>query len=379
MRIGISVLTHAGQNIWENGLGQNVFFLARLFRSLPFVEDVVLLDCGDQAAMPAEAGPAATEFPILKPRDATDRIDVAVELAGGLDVEWLDYIRALGKRVVFHACGQPYVGLVEPTVFGKAAYSARADRCDEVWLLPKDVVFIPFFGALHRCPVFEVPFVWMPEFIDRRAEALPAFGLSFGYRPRPAESPPRALRAAIFEPNISVVKSSSIPMLICDTAYRRNPQAISAMRVLNSVHMKDHPTFNFFANALDIVKQGKALFDGRHDFPAFMAQHSELVVSHQWQNEQNILYLDALHGGYPLVHNSPWLGDCGYFYKDSDIGDGAEQVMAAFAHHDENFETYQSRARKFLASLHPDNKENQQRYARRLQALEARKTGGRAA
>ncbi|WP_322084017.1 DUF2827 family protein [Burkholderia sp. BCC1972] len=38
MRIGISVFTHAGLNVWENGLGQNVFYLARLLRTLPFVE-----------------------------------------------------------------------------------------------------------------------------------------------------------------------------------------------------------------------------------------------------------------------------------------------------------------------------------------------------
>jgi hypothetical protein len=32
----------------------------------------------------------------------------------------------------------------------------------------------------------------------------------------------RQLRVAIFEPNISVVKTSSIPMLVCDEAYRSN-------------------------------------------------------------------------------------------------------------------------------------------------------------
>ena len=44
MRIGISVLTHAGQNIWENGMGQNVLFLARLLQRIGFVESVTLID-----------------------------------------------------------------------------------------------------------------------------------------------------------------------------------------------------------------------------------------------------------------------------------------------------------------------------------------------
>ena len=54
MRIGISVITRAGQNIWENGIGQNVIFLALLLQRLPFVSNVVLLDVGDQHAMPQQ-------------------------------------------------------------------------------------------------------------------------------------------------------------------------------------------------------------------------------------------------------------------------------------------------------------------------------------
>jgi hypothetical protein len=379
MRIGISVLTHAGQNIWENGLGQNVFHLARLFRALPFVEDVILLNCGDQAALAPEAAPGAPDFRLVPPREATDLIDVAIELAGGLDVEWLDHIRARGKQVVFHSCGQPYAALIEPTVFAKPGFFSRADRCDEIWVLPKDAVFMPMLGALHRCPVFEVPFVWTGEFLQRRAEALAELGFSFGFKPKPADAPPRALRAAIFEPNISVTKASSVPMLICDVAYRRNPQAIAGMSVLNTVQMKEHPTFNFLANSLDLVKHGKATFEQRHDFAGFMAQYGDLVVAHQWRNPQNILHLDALYGGYPLVHNTPWLGEAGYYYPDSDIEAGAEQLLAAWAGHDENFDSYQSRAGRFLASLNPLNAANQSDYARRLLYLEARKTGRRLA
>jgi hypothetical protein len=379
MRIGISVLTHAGQNIWENGLGQNVFHLGRLFRSLPFVDDVILLNCGDQAELGSDAAPGAPDFPLLALRDATDRIDVAIELAGGLDVEWLDYIRARGKKVVFHVCGQPYAALIEPAIFGKPGFFSRADRCDEVWVLPKDAVFMPMLGALHRCPVFEVPFVWSPQFLERRAEALAELGFPFGFTPMPAGGAPRPLRAAIFEPNISVTKASSIPMLICDEAYRRNPQAVREMRVLNTIQMKDHLTFAFLFNSLNIVKDGKALADQRHDFVGYMAQYADLVVSHQWRNPQNILYLDALYGGYPLVHNSPWLENVGYYYPDSNIDAGAEQLISAWAGHDANFEVYQSRARRFLASLSPLTAANQERYARQLLLLDARKSGAKAA
>ena len=59
MRIGISVITHAGQNIWENGMGQNVLFLARLLQRIEFVESVTLVDVGDQQTMPPQVDLAA--------------------------------------------------------------------------------------------------------------------------------------------------------------------------------------------------------------------------------------------------------------------------------------------------------------------------------
>jgi hypothetical protein len=52
MRVGISLLTQPGHNIWSNGIGQNVYHLAVLIDALPFVEKVIILDCGNQAAPP---------------------------------------------------------------------------------------------------------------------------------------------------------------------------------------------------------------------------------------------------------------------------------------------------------------------------------------
>jgi hypothetical protein len=140
------------------------------------------------------------------------------------------------------------------------------------------------------------------------------------------------------------------------------------------VQLKDHPTFRFMSEALDLVKQGRTVLEQRHDFAGYMAQHTDLVVSHQWCNTQNILYLDALHGGYPLVHNSPWLGQVGYFYPESDVQAGAARVIEAACHHDENLPSYERAAQAFIASLSPLSHGNGERYAQRLTALER---GGR--
>lgn len=370
MRIGLSVLTHAGQNVWENGLGQNVIFLARLFARLPLVRDIVLLDSGDQGVMPDGVVFDDLRLRVMKPREATEHVDVIIEMAGGLDVEWLDYMRARGAKVVFFNCGQPYVALIEPIVFGKGGYAARADRCDAVWILPKDRRFKGMLEAIHRCPVVEVPYLWSPEFIDRRIAALEQHGLTFGFIASEGAAGLVPLKVAIFEPNISVVKTSAIPMLVCDEAYRADPLAVTSMRVLNSLHRVDHIAFNFLANSLDIVKAGCALFEGRHDFPAYMAQHTNAVVSHQWNNDQNYLYMDALYGGYPLVHNSEWMGShAGYYYPHFDVEAGARQLLHAAHRHQENLPAYRRGAQGWLMQLSPEADANRRAYARHLLTL----------
>lgn len=375
MRIGISVLTHAGQNIWENGLGQNVVFLAKVFQQLPFVKSVLLLNCGDQASMPAQVDLGHLGLKMIPVTEATDQIDVAIEMAGAFDSKWLEYLRRLGKKVVWYCAGQPYAGLIEPVVFGKPGFFSSAQRMDEIWTFSKDYAnFAPMLRSLHRCPVLEVPYLWSPIFLQQRIKEVEKDGFAFGYRQRvpKATGQKPGLRVAIFEPNISVLKTASIPMLVCDEAYRADPACVEFMHTLNTLHMVEHPTMLYLANSLSLVQDKKAVFPGRHDFAGYMVQHADAVVSHQWTNDQNYLYLDALYGNYPLVHNSPWLRDAGYssyYYADFDTHAGSKQLLTAANHHDDQLQLCHQQAEQVFDSVNPSRPDNLQVYARRLLSL----------
>lgn len=370
IRIGISVVTHQGQNIWQNGLGQNVVFLAEALQRLPFVESVSLIDVGDQNALPPQVNASAKGMRIMRIHDATDQVDVIFEMGGALDTQWLDLMRARGKKVVYYCCGQPYVGLVESPVFDKPVHVMRPDRYDEIWLMSKDRLSIPMMRTLHRCDVHLVPFIWHPQFLEQRIAEISEHGFHYGYQPRPDgalgdASQRQGFRVSIFEPNISVVKTSSIPMLACEEAYRTDPSSVSHMHVLNTLHMKDHPTLVQMANSLNIVKDSKATFHGRNDIAGFMSQFSDAVVSHQWGNDQNYLYLDVLYGGYPLVHNSPWL-EAGYYYPGFDSQEGGRQLLRAAREHDASLADYRARAQRVIDSVNPFNQANLDSFADRL-------------
>jgi hypothetical protein len=336
--------------------------------------------------MPPQVDMSLRDIRILKTQEATDEVDVIIEMGGTLDIQWLDLMRARGKKVVYFCCGQPFVALAEPAVFNKPTHAWRPDRCDEVWLLPKDTAFAPMMRTFHRCDVHIAPYIWHSHFVERRAqEVAGVLGVRYGYQPRAAgpDGERAGLRVAIFEPNISVVKTSSIPMLACDEAYRADPESVAAMHVLNTLHLKDHPTMLHFANSLNLVREHKATFHGRHDIVGFMTQYADAVVSHQWQNDQNYSYLDALYGDYPLIHNSPWLRDAGYYYPEFDAQQGAAQLRRAAAGHDNYLDAYRARAQRVFHAVDPFNPKNLDGYAERLLHLcrdvkLAKAAGGRA-
>lgn len=372
MRIGISVATHDGQNIWENGLGQNVIFLAQLFQRLTFVRSVVLIDVGNQNAMPEQVDSTRLGLRLIKMQEATDQTDVIVEMAGALDPRWLALQRARGKKVVYYCAGQPYAGAIEAAVFDKPAFFLQAERCDEIWLLPEYEPFASFQRVLHRCPIRIVPYLWSPMFLDQRIAEVRKLGRRFWWT---ADLCHKGLVVAIFEPNVSVAKTSTISMLACDEAYRADPKSVKMMHVLNTLHLAEHPTMLHLANSLDLVKEHKALFLGRHDIVGFMADNNvSAVMSHQWQNDQNYSYLDALYGDYPLIHNSPWLKSfgAGYYYPGFDAAEGGRQLRLAASSHYAGLHEYRARSQRAFKAVDPSNQANVEFYGRLLQNLFAK-------
>lgn len=371
MRIGISVISHAGQNIWENGMGQNVFFLAQALKAVPFVSSIVLIDVGDQGVLPEQVNLDQLQLRLLKQGEATDQVDVIIELAGALDPSWLALQRARGKKVVYYCVGQPHVGLAETSIFDRHGSFPAAGRSDQVWLLPKDAAYLPMMRTINRCPVEIAPYLWSPGFLQDRVQEIARQGHHYGWKSQAAGSEKRALRIAIFEPNVSVVKTSSIPMLVCDEAYRAEPASVQMMNVLNTLHMKDHNTMLYFANSLNLVREHKACFHGRHDIAGFMAQFADTVVSHQWGNDQNYSYLDALYGDYPLIHNSPWLHSfgAGYYYQGFEAVQGSQQLLTAWSEHDERLPDQRRATQAVFAATDPLSVANVQEHIRLLTQL----------
>lgn len=369
MRIGISVDT-SQQPIWQNGAYQTAIFLAATFQRLPFVQSVLLIDVAPGGCGTTPEARIVSDIPMASAREAGETVNVIIELAGVLDPQWLRLMRARGKKLVRYQTKQPYAHLAEPAIFGRPGENRWGTQYDEIWLSGQDTLFASLMRTAHRCAVYEVPYLWHPEFVEQRSTRIQAHGFRYGYVcQKDDQKTDIGMRVAIFEPNVSVVRSSSIPMLICDDAYRADPTSVKAMHVLNSLHMKDHATLRCLANSLDIVRAHRATFHGLHDVVSFMSQFADVVVAHQWQKAQNYTALDVLYGNYPLIHNAEWMKEAGYYYPDFDITAGARLLRQVAEEHGRALDEYRGRSRQLFSQIDPFRQFNLDAYASRLRRL----------
>jgi hypothetical protein len=373
--VGISIFAREGQpSLWENGISQNVLFLAQLLERVPEVESVFLINGGVASNEDVQRLALPYRYPVLSLNDAHAQLDLAIEMGAQFSIEWITSFRQRGASVVLVCVGNNYVIDIERMAHNlPPAFLVSGAPYDEVWTIPEyERTCKAYYEVALRAPVHIVPHLWAPDFLRAAERELPE-GQRFQYQPR------SRWRVGVFEPNICMVKTCHVPMLAIDQAFRLNPGAIEMVRVFNALELKEHAGFVAFATSLDIVKQHRATFEGRWPIATAMTEQADVIVSHHWENGQNYLYYEALYGGYPLVHNSPFLDGCGYHYGDFDSEAGGLALLRAHREHDATLPDYRSRATRYLAGLDPLNPANVAVYRDAMLRAMAHRSAGAAA
>ena len=360
LRVGITIgLHHAAETLWNNGIKQNAVFLAEALRHCPNVASVVLVNT---TSVPVtEALPwDLKRWPTIAFDAAQDQFDVLIELGGQINAEQTDLLKQRGGRLVSYCCGFEYVHAMESILFNRPLWGSSLfinQRYDDIWMVPQvDHISRSYFEVLRRQTARPVPFVWSPVFLEQRAHTLPHAGL---YQPHAG-----ARRLSVLEPNINIVKFCLYPALIAEEAYRARPEAIALLQVTNAERIaKESLEFITLMNQLDIVRNHKAVFLGRHETPVFLAGSTDIVVSHQLENPLNYLYLEVCWQGFPLVHNAHLCADLGYYYTGNDVRGGAARVIEAIDAHDARAADYRAEQRERIARFLPDDPALVARYA----------------
>lgn len=272
-----------------------------------------------------------------------------------------DYIllKKNGTKHIFYNCGNLFILDSESCLYNghknREPIYQKFSIFDECWNIPQHFNTNHYYlKTMLRCNIIQVPFIWSPQLIDKEENK---------YKKR---SQIKSL--AIFEPNLSIIKWSFPPLLVCENAYRafdgENKDKIKNVYIMgiNDINHFNKDKFGKLIDCLDLGMDNKITIESRHRTLYIMSDYADIAVSHTWENYLNYLYFDVAWMGWPIVHNGKLCKEVGYYYDDFNYEEGGRILKDVILHHDENADEYLIRNRSYLQQFLPTNVELQQKY-----------------
>ncbi len=351
-RIGITadVMEDGGFAFFSNGLRQNVLFLCKMFAASPDCADVILLTNRQAPAIPADMGIDRVTAHLIDPNGPVLPLDYLLIAGTAIDPIHLKTYRAAGTKVIFYKGGNAAIISMESTISATPDKDgeryADYDCIDEIWMTPQhEHTYKGWCETIYRCPVRIVSQIWDPCFLGLQTQQIQD---DFGYKLGQEK-----WKIGILDPNITVMKTSHVPIMVAEHGYRLKPERIAAIYVTNAIQFANNNHFAGFINLMSAAKAGIMTVEGRFVTWEFLTNFCNAIVTHHWENGLNYLYYEVLYGGYPLIHNSEFLKDYGYYYPSFEPELGGKALVDAMENHDKNYVEYRKKGEALAASLSP--------------------------
>ena len=347
-------------NIFANGLFQNVFVLYKMFSAMGYCPIMIVNEKPkslDNIPNIIRSCRMMTAEEILK-----QPIPVLAYIEIGMSIDPIvrKFLRMIGAKSYKLYLGNILNIDIETPIFYQQTNFAHhvIGELDEVWVSPHYKMHEEYACYLnHTDPKAQkyltVPYVWDPCIIDNTTKDLK-------WRPRTGSEKETFI---ITEPNISFQKSSVIPILALERWYQNNKDRDIQVVVFNGERLLMTPFFkeNIWEK-LDLVKDNKISVTGRSDIQKTMEIYPYgTFILHQINNEYNYMTLELLHNNYPVIHNSDSWKEFGYYYSGSDLDNLGKQIDL-IQNHTTNFEIYKSHAKNLIYTHSPYNPEIQKQW-----------------
>ena len=343
--------------LFTNGLQQNIVFLATLLKDLGHEAFIAINHPTDEGIdMPAH-------IPIIQKAEilSLERIDYLLQTGWAFSTEFVSGIRKIhpGVKNVHIHYGNRLLADIEQSL--RDTSPLPNEDVDEVWVSPHYEFAFQYLKVYYNTPrVFTLPYIWSPTYIEAHSKIWEKMGKSCHYNPAAPKLP------VVVEPNLNMTKNCIPSIMICEEALRRDSSLFTSLTVNCSSVIASKRYFKILMWNLDIQKEGKLRFDSRKAICKTFAEGKNVMVSHQLLNGLNYTYLEALYFNIPLVHNSEYIRDAGYYYPNYDVCDGATQLIRATREHDNNLEEYKAQAQKIMWRYSPENPDVKSAYKRLL-------------
>jgi hypothetical protein len=334
-------------HLWCNGITQNAFFLGVLLEKMGHTAYIIHNDV-----------PKLRETPCLPPCKIIDiaeifnfAFDVIISLGHTLLPESDKKYRQMypNCKFVLYICGNTFIHTVETIIFRDKDHSIRTSLpkydYDQIWVIPQmERTSIDFLRFYYNNPnVTVVPFIWSPyigqEFLKETGQKE--------YEGEEIKS------IAVLEPNLSVAKHFLFPLMVVEEYVRRD-EPLEYFYIMCADRFRANRNLLETIQGSELVKQKKISVEHRYPTLAVLNKWAQGVISFQWENPLNYLYLDVAWYGWPIIHNADFCQDIGYYYHGFDVQEGVTAMKCAIQNHAKDT-GYKQRMRDLLRRYTDEN------------------------
>ena len=357
----VGIVIHDKAKLFSNGITQNAYFIYQCLENIGF-------KCRFLTPDPKPSKFEYKDIPVYQisknPLDFDpNEYHTIITVTRGISREEYVLLKEAKVHVVAFVCGNTLMHNLEDFVRGLATpgvttYIGKDSQCDEIWVIPSYKHSLEYLSLIRGKPSFIIPHLWSPQLLIENMNRLlkrPEIDLFFDYTKHTSEK----IDILIMEPNVALFKTSWIPIVAAEKLHTINKD------IIDNVYAFNFPTHNNSYNMTDNLEISKCKklrhfkrlpvtdvfvhFNQKNTFP--------VIVSHHMLNGLNYLYYEALYYGWPLVHNSVELEDCGYYYPENDLSACADAIMKAYTIHNKTLASYIDKAHKYLKRVDPLDKD----------------------
>ena len=347
------------QNLFINGLTQNIVILYHLFESLGY--DSYLLQhsttTSDKKAFLKNYRSITTQGMVQQPMN----IRAFIEIGMSLDSLTRGYLRSVGAKIV-----KLYLGnILNIDIETIQNYSNMffnhhiVGEIDEIWTSPHYMQHMDYAALLNRTPMDKgrvVPYVWDSCFLTQ-----------YGNREQFEWIPPadwRTMDIIIMDPNISFQKCTFYSILLVEAYAKLHPEWRGNVHIINGDRLKlSSNSHNNLLPTLSLYRSGRITLYERKKIHQILEQHrSACFLTHQWNNDYNYMTLELLYCNYPILHNSEGWAPYGYSYSINAWEKAIETLHGALTNHERNLHMYKTHAANLIWKHSSHNPSIQRRW-----------------
>lgn len=321
-RIGITVSLSKG--IWSNGINQNAIYFANLLKEIGY--SVYLIhDLEDEIEDIKGIKTLTINKSYVIP------FDLMVQFGFAAHKPFYDKWKSRSKnmKLVFYECGNKFIMDMEAILFKQQEDTVIKDKVkpNQIWSIPQmeksNLEYYKFLSNQANATV--VPFIWDPMSIE---DYCKEHGI-LTYTSRETK------RIGVLEANSSVMKNMLLPTVILD-GYEKEYKDLEKVILYTTEHLKNGETFKSLVSRTQLFKKGILFSNPRLPVLDVLSKDLDVVLSWQWENNLNYLWLDVAWMGWPIVHNGSLCQDIGYYYDEFNVSFAINQLRLAIEDHNQD-------------------------------------------